>query len=354
MEQYLLAFITGLTTGGLSCLAVQGGLLASSLAHQVETDVLNQSVLPRKGFPKTTAIHRGEMAFPILLFLLAKLVAYTLLGGLLGWFGSFITFDPISRAILMIIIAVFMLGNGLRMLNVHPIFRYFTIQPPEFLRRFIRRKAKNNTNLAGPLFLGALTVLIPCGVTQAMMAVALGTGQAGQGAALLFAFTLGTSPVFFLAAFLTMRLGARLEKHFIQFVAVVLIILSLVSFNSALNLLGSPISISNLTLGLQPQGEGLGLETQSTVGEVLELNVENTGYFPAVLHAKAGQAITLNLVTDNTLSCARDFVIPALGYYELLPLSGTVSVNIPPQKAGSVMRFTCSMGMYTGEIVFSN
>ena len=32
MEPNLLAFITGLTTGGLSCLAVQGGLLASSIA----------------------------------------------------------------------------------------------------------------------------------------------------------------------------------------------------------------------------------------------------------------------------------------------------------------------------------
>ncbi len=40
MNQYLIAFITGLTTGGLSCLAVQGGLLASSLAHQIEQDML--------------------------------------------------------------------------------------------------------------------------------------------------------------------------------------------------------------------------------------------------------------------------------------------------------------------------
>src|SRR5713226_720088 len=34
-----LAFVTGLTTGGLSCLAVQAGLLAASVAQQAETDV---------------------------------------------------------------------------------------------------------------------------------------------------------------------------------------------------------------------------------------------------------------------------------------------------------------------------
>src|SRR5512145_3167915 len=44
----MVAFVTGLTTGGLSCLAVQGGLLASSLAHQIEQDYLQQSIQPVK------------------------------------------------------------------------------------------------------------------------------------------------------------------------------------------------------------------------------------------------------------------------------------------------------------------
>src|SRR5215211_5821570 len=42
-SQLIVAFITGLTTGGLSCLAVQGGLLASSLAHQIEQDYIEQT-----------------------------------------------------------------------------------------------------------------------------------------------------------------------------------------------------------------------------------------------------------------------------------------------------------------------
>src|SRR5262245_16527971 len=44
----MVAFITGLTTGGLSCLAVQGGLLASSLARQIEQDYLEQSIQPKR------------------------------------------------------------------------------------------------------------------------------------------------------------------------------------------------------------------------------------------------------------------------------------------------------------------
>ena len=108
-----------------------------------------------------------------------------------------------------------MVGTALRILNVHPIFRYFVLEPPSAVTRFIRRKAKGEASAVTPLFLGALTVLIPCGVTQAMMAVAMGTGSPVTGATTMFAFILGTSPVFFIVAYLATQLGAKLEKSFI-------------------------------------------------------------------------------------------------------------------------------------------
>jgi len=354
MSQIMVAFVTGVTTGGLSCLAVQGGLLASSLAHQIEQDYLQNPLQGKKARDRVQP-QRPNAALPILLFLSSKLVMYTLLGALFGWAGSFLTFSPVTRAVLMIAIAIFMLGNGLRMLNVHPIFRYFSIEPPKFITRYIRRTAKNGTELFTPLFLGALTVFIPCGVTQAMLATALGTGSALAGAMLLFAFTLGTSPVFFIVAYLTTELGARLEKFFMRFVAVVVLVLGLVTLNGALNLLGSPLSFENLTRGLIPSSSGVSAQTPSapiasTGGITLE--VRSDGYFPQTLQAPAGQKVTLNLVTDQTYSCARDFVVPDLNYYQLLPETGTVSVDIPAQPAGTKMFFTCSMGMYTGQIIF--
>lgn len=345
LTQLMVAFVTGLTTGGLSCLAVQGGLLASSLAHQIEQDYAAQAT--RGGKSKQPA-SRTNSALPIALFLIAKLVAYTLLGALLGWLGSFLTLSPTTRAILMILIGIFMIGNALRMFNVHPIFRYFSIEPPKFITRTIRRTAKG-TDAATPIFLGLLTVFIPCGVTQAMMATALGTGSAMIGALLMFAFTLGTSPVFFVIAYLTTELGARLEKFFMRFVAVVVLILGFVTLDGGLNLMGSPLSLQNLTRGWFAQPSA---SVPAAADGSLILNVENNGYFPALLKAPANKDLTLNLVTDKTYSCSRDFVIPALNFYELLPATGTVQVIIPAQSAGSKLFFTCSMGMYTGQIVF--
>ena len=348
MPQLMVAFVTGLTTGGLSCLAVQGGLLASSLAHQIEQDYVAGQAAKKAASPRTNS------ALPILLFLISKIAAYTLLGALLGILGSYLTLSPLTRAMLMILIGIFMIGNALRMFNVHPIFRYFSIEPPSSIKRYIRKTAKG-TDTATPVFLGALTVLIPCGVTQDMMATALGTGSAGMGAALMFAFTLGTSPVFFIVAYLTTELGSKLEKFFMRFVAVVVLILGFVTLDGGLNLMGSPLSFQNLTRNLLPSENNSTTQAVSSLpaaeGEIV-LEVQNSGYFPTTLKAPAGKELTLNLITDQTYSCARDFVIPSLDYYQLLPETGTTQVNIPAQEQGSTLFFTCSMGMYTGQIVF--
>ena len=360
--QIVVAFVTGITTGGLSCLAVQGGLLASSLAHQIEQDYVASIPQTHKRkhdeASKQVAASRTSSALPIFLFLAAKLITYTLLGALLGWLGSYLSLSPVTRAMLMIAIGVFMVGNALRMFNVHPIFRYFSIEPPKFITRYIRKTAKG-TDTFTPLFLGALTAFIPCGVTQAMMATALGTGNVAQGAALMFAFILGTSPVFFVVAYLATELGARLEKFFMRFVAVVVLMLGFVTINGGLNLLGSPLSFNNLTQGLLPSSSSVSASdvssTQAPVSEgQLTLNVQTNGYFPQTLKAPANKSLTLNLITNQTYSCARDFVIPALNYYKLLPATGTVQVTIPAQAAGTRLFFTCSMGMYTGQIVFDN
>ena len=363
--QLVVAFVTGLTTGGLSCLAVQGGLLASSLAHQIEQDQFDASTqvhVQRHGRKQAVTLkapHSTNSTLPIFLFLAAKITAYTLLGALLGWLGSIISLSPVTRSVLMIAIGVFMIGNALRMFNVHPIFRYSSIEPPRSITRYIRKTAKG-TDTFTPLFLGALTVFIPCGVTQAMMATALGTGSAMLGAGLMLAFTLGTSPVFFALAWLTTELGARLERFFMRFVAAVVLVFGLVTMNSGLNLIGSPLSFNNLFLrGSSVNASGLSTYSDPSTAQAYKpgpgevaLYVQNQGYFPQTLRVAAGQAFTLVLVTNQTYSCARDFVIPDMNYYQLLPATGNVQVTIPAQPAGTRLFFTCSMGMYTGQIVF--
>lgn len=396
MTEYIVAFVTGLTTGGLSCLAVQGGLLASSLASQLESDMKIKSKAPNK--PK--------VAQPIIWFLLSKLIAYTLLGFFLGWLGSVLQLNPVSRAILQIGIGIFMIGQAMRLLNVHPIFRYFNIEPPKSVTRYIRKKSKNGSQMLTPIFLGALTVLIPCGITQVMMATAIATGNPIAGAALMFSFILGTSPIFFVVAYFATRLGEKLEKFFMKFVGVVVLILGLIGVNSGLNLIGSPLSFNNLVnmvsgssnvqaavvqsvtvnetdngsckLGLSQnsasvpcpeldslpavengqgnldasdQGNQAGNNASNEIQEIT-IKVENRGYSPEVSHAKSGVPVKLTLVSQDVYSCSLAFVIPSLNEQIMLDPTGTHTIDIPAQAANSKLPYSCSMGMYTGVIIF--
>ena len=78
----MVAFITGITTGGLSCLAVQGGLLASSLAHQIEQDYVEQSTQNKKHEKKTKQLQPVSASPNFLSFLArfsVRFVIYVLL-----------------------------------------------------------------------------------------------------------------------------------------------------------------------------------------------------------------------------------------------------------------------------------
>lgn len=356
MDNLLIAtFLTGLTAGGLSCFAVQGGLLSGSFARQVEAANQARAIGKKKRTAQEEVTSKG-MALSVLLFLAAKLVAYTLLGFGLGWLGSIFTMGPSLKGAIQIAIGIFLLGNALRMFNVHPIFRYFSFEPPSFLTRYIRRVSKGNDRHVTPLFLGALTVLIPCGITQSAMAVAIGTANPLYGAAIMFVFVLGTSPTFFGVTVLATGLAKAFQKYFLPIVATVVLLLGLYTIDGGLNVIGSPLSSSAIWHTLTDVPEPVSAKSASgstePLSNIVKINVVNSGYSPNRVAAPAGQPIQLILTTKNTQSCSRAFVIPSLNIQKVLPATGETTLNLPAQKAGSSLRFTCSMGMYTGVIQF--
>jgi hypothetical protein len=95
------------------------------------------------------------------------------------------------------------------------------------------------------------------------------------------------------------------------------------------------------------------VDTAVPVANTITLKANNDGYDPQTLGAPANTELTMNIVTENTTSCARAFVIPALNIEVVLPQSGVTPVKIPAQKPGTVIQFSCSMGMYTGQIEFN-
>lgn len=334
MNTIWVAFITGLTTGGLSCLAVQGGLLTSSISSVEGSD---------QGTP---AAGRWRL---VTIFLLAKLIAYTGVGYLLGMLGSSLTLSPSVLGMLQIIVGLFMLATAARILDLHPMFRYFVIQPPRWVYRMLKNKSREASALA-PAMLGFLTVLMPCGVTQATMAVAVATGSPLMGAAVMFAFVLGTSPVFFALGASVVELLQR--RSFSYLAAGVIAVFAVLSINGGLGLRGSFYTLQNLyTIAvtdpatLAAQGRKIAV-VEGGVQDVL-INVASNGYTTSASTLKLDMPVRLTLKTNNTGGCARAFTIPSMNISKVLPVTGEDTIEFIPNKPGR-LAYSCSMGMYTG------
>ncbi len=339
-------FLTGLTTGGLTCVAVQGGLLMSVIAN------VDQKVFGKK----TTNTGVKKYLVPVLLFLSTKLFAHILLGFLLGALGSVVTLSLGVRLFFQAFSGLFMFATAMNLLDVHPIFRFVVIQPPRFIGRFIYKYSKDSESFFAPAVLGLLTVLIPCGVTQAMEVLAINTGDPVAGATLMAAFVLGTIPLFSLIALAAAKLSESWKKTFYQVAATVLILVAVSSLNGVLEVLDAPITGSKIVRAWNDFWTPTPLKNKnlSFVKEIdgvskVTIDVNNTGYSPSYIRVKKGVPVELTLRTNKTYSCAVDFHLKAFGIREFLQPVGEKTVAFTPKQSGK-FSFSCGMGMYTGVV----
>lgn len=309
-------FITGLTVGGLTCLAVQGGLLASIIAVN----------------------SRQHTAFTTLTFLITKLIAYTILGFTLGAFGGALNISPGVQIGMQFIAGVYMILIALNLLNIHPIFRYAVIQPPRFLTKMVRNQSKSK-NLFAPAFLGAMTIFIPCGTTLAMEALAIASANALLGASIMAAFVLGTMPLFFGVGILT----SAFQGKFLKIAGFVVLYLGITSANGALVAGGSPITLPSIQVDLSGGGNDIPV-TQNP-----EIDITSYGYTPSYIKVNKGETVNITLKTKDAYSCASAFRIPSLNIVKNLAPNDTQLISFVPTQTGQI-QFNCSMGMYKGVI----
>jgi len=320
-------FITGLTVGGLTCLAVQGGLLASVISAREDEEV-------------ERGVNTKNPILPTLAFLTSKLIAYTALGFILGAFGKVVGISQTTQVVMQFVAGLYMIAIALNLLNVHPIFRYAVIQPPQFLAKKVRNQSKSKAMFA-PALLGAMTIFIPCGTTLAMEALAISSASALSGAAIMAVFVLGTAPLFFGVGWITSVLGDTFREKFLKIAAIAVLYLGLVSINGALVALGSPVTFQSAR-GSNPQ-------RQAVASQDIEIKITSGGYVPTYLTVKNGSPVTLKLTSEDAFSCASAFRIPSLGISRNLQANETQTLVFTPTKTGKIS-FTCAMGMYQGII----
>ncbi|MFZ2199777.1 MAG: sulfite exporter TauE/SafE family protein [Microgenomates group bacterium] len=333
-------FLTGLTSGGVTCAAMQGGILASTIANQKKLKV-------EPGFG---ADDWGGVAA----FLTTKLIAHVILGFFLGWLGSAISLSLGVRLFFQGFAALFMFASAMNLLEVHPIFRYVVVTPPKFARRLIKNNMPTD-RLFAPGLLGFLTVLIPCGVTQAMEVLAISSGSSVQGALIMGSFVLGTAPMFVLIGLATAKLSEVWRVYFLRTAAVLLIAMALYSINGILQVSDSNYSLERIgprIVKLLPPYDTTPRSVTPTPALVdgvqpVTINILNSGYSPRRFAVKSGVPVKLTVNAGEVYSCATAFTFRAFGINAFVKPNTNQVFTFTPDKKG-LYTFSCSMGMYSG------
>lgn len=321
---------TGLFSGGITCLAVQGGLFTAMIAKQQSS-----------GFSKSLP--------PVAAFFIGKLVSYSLLGFLLGWIGSFFQLSFQWQILLQIVVIFIMVNTALGMITNYPLFQYFSLPSSEKIMHRIHGKQLDR-GVVIPAVVGFATVFLPCGATQAMMALAVASGSPEAGALILAVFVIGTMPVFSLVGVATARMRKLFHLQFAKIAAISILLLAFFNLNNVLAL-----TTNGWTFGSFARDaycvvsicEETFLGRPVTVEDII---MSNTGYTPREFVVRSGTPVALHLVNQSATGCTQSFTIPSLAIHENVPVGQEKTVEFTAPLKKGPLAFMCSMGMYVGRI----
>jgi sulfite exporter TauE/SafE len=354
--------ITGLLAGGVSCAAVQGGLLTGLVArqHGAATPVPAgkfRGTATKAGDDTPVASRsrgwRTQLAddlTPVGGFLAGKLVSHTILGALLGGLGTAVQLSAQGRAWAQLVSGAVIVCFGLAQLEVLG-FKGFVITPPASWVRLVRSRARSQAAFA-PAILGFATILIPCGVTLSVMALALTSGSWVNGAATMAVFILGTSPLFTLIGYAAHKAVTAWRNRLAAATGVVLLVMGLYTFNGGLTILGSPLAATNLaaTLGLAQAPADASTVTAAANGTQTAVITVSSGYYsPGNVLLKAGVPTTLIFRSEGARGCERALTIPAFGFEQVLPERGDTVIDAGTLEPGTI-DYSCAMGMVSGRL----
>lgn len=326
-------FLIGLTAGVSTCMALVGGLVLGTSARFAEKN------------PKATGREKFK---PHLFFNLGRIASYFILGGIIGFAGSLFQLSTSILGLLTVIVGLVMLLLGGQLIEIFPVLKKISFTLPTRLHRWLGIKEKSNSDYSNTnaLILGALTFFLPCGFTQAMQLYAMSTGSVWEGALIMGVFALGTAPGLLGVGGLTSMVKGRWQMLFFKTAGVVVILLALFNISNGLNLLG----VTSGVLGSSTSTDkAAGNDPYVTlVNGIQEVRMAQNarGYTPNIFTIKNGIPVTWIIDSKDNYSCASSIVSQKIGVRQNLTLGKNI-IKFTPTEVGSI-RFSCSMGMYTG------
>lgn len=324
---YAVLFVVGVITS-IHCVGMCGGIM------------LSQSI-------GKESKNKFEAIKPALLYNAGRVVAYTVLGGVIGAIGSVFALSLTAKAGLQLFAGVFMIMMGFNMAGFKA-FRKFQIKLPNVACRAMSKPR-------APFYVGLLNGLMPCGPLQTMQIFALGTGSAVAGALSMFMFSIGTVPLMLTFGALSGLLSKGYTKKILKFSGMLIIMLGLIMSNRGLALAGMNISPMAIMSSVGAFGDANASssstdEIKATIKDgvqVLNMTANVYGYTPKTLYVQKGMPLKWVINGEEITSCNNTIVVPGMDIQQKLQ-SGNNLIEFTP--GSEDLNFSCWMGMKRGVI----
>lgn len=332
-------FLIGLTAGVSTCMAIVGGLVLGASARFAEKN------------PQASSLQKFK---PHLFFNLGRISSYFILGGAIGYLGSFLQLSTSFMGILTIIVGFVMLLLGLQLTEIIPGLNKIKITLPAQISKIFgihKQGSKEYSNINSAI-MGASTFFLPCGFTQALQLFSISTGSPYLGAITMGTFAIGTVPGLLGIGGLTSVVKGAFARHFFRFAGVVVILLAFFNISNGINLTGfnpGPVlsyTSSAAAQGQQEQKDDPNVTVKDGV-QIVKMTQSGSGYEPNSFTIQRGIPVRWEINSTDAYTCAASILVPKFQITKALS-AGKNTINFTPDEIGTI-KFSCNMGMYTGE-----
>lgn len=326
--EFGMLFVIGLVTS-IHCLAMCGGIN------------LSQCIRVESGAQEKSRLAAVRAPF---LYNLGRVVSYTAIGFVAGALGSVFTFSPFAQGILKLAAGVLMVMMGINLLGIFPSLRRFNPRMPSLVTRILD---KGRAGGKGPLIVGLLNGLMPCGPLQAMQIYALSTGNPVTGALSMLLFSLGTVPLVFGLGALGSALSRKFTRKAMTVGAVLVMVLGLSMLSQGWSLSGftNPFfSYGTSAIVQETEGQAVVEDGVQIVNSTL-----SSGRYPDIT-VQAGMPVrwTIDAPENSINGCNNRIIIPGFDI-EYRFQTGENVIEFTPIEAGTYS-YSCWMGMIHGSI----
>lgn len=330
---YGVVLLVGLVAGISTCMALIGGL------------ILGLSSKFSEKHPTATRIERFR---PHLFLVGGRILGYAFFGGILGALGSVFQLSTTVNATLTLLVGALMLFMGLQLTNLFPRLSKMSFSlPPTIAKLFGVNQKHREYSHKHAAVMGALTFFLPCGFTQTMQVYAVSRGNFLDGALIMGLFALGTAPGLLGIGGLTSAVKGALRSLFFKTAGVAIVLLSLFNIGNGYGLLSTSLDFSggsnNNTSADEINDPNVTMENGV---QVVRMTETNSGYAPNKFTIRRGVPVKWIVDAQAPYSCASALGIPTMRIQKFLK-AGENIIEFTPVKAGP-LKFSCSMGMYTG------